>query len=98
MKLPNYKFKRTYLALLFLFLNSCAGMCMVNEVDTKEATIMYNTIGTYMIRMPEEHARRLFGDCYNPSTDRIFVYSSFFSKRYILEKYGKPWTYAGDRW
>ena len=71
---------------------------MVNDVDTREAKIMYNTIGTYMVRMSDEQAYRLFGDCYNPRSDRIFVYSTFFSKKYILEKYGQPWTYAGDRW
>ncbi|GDX35792.1 hypothetical protein LBMAG18_03030 [Alphaproteobacteria bacterium] len=89
--------KKIICIFLVLVLNSCA-MCYVNPIDTEEAKRMYNSIGTYSVNITEEQGKELFGECYNHRTDRVFVYSTFFSKKYILEKYGRPWTYAGARW
>lgn len=89
--------KKLIFIILVLVLNSCA-MCYVNPADTEEAKRMYNSIGTYAVTITEDQGRELFGECYDHRTDRVFVYSTFFSKKYILEKYGKPWTYAGSRW
>ncbi|MFM7619979.1 MAG: hypothetical protein ACKO47_00025 [Alphaproteobacteria bacterium] len=85
-----------YITTIFV-LNSCA-MCYVNPADTEEAKRMFNSIGTYSINITEEQGQELFGECYDHRTDRVFVYSTFFSKKYILEKYGKPLTYSGSRW
>ena len=91
-------FKKKLICLILVFvLNSCA-MCYVNPADTEEAKRMYNSIGTYAVNITEEQGRELFGECYDHRSDRVFVYSTFFSKKYILEKYGRPWTYAGSRW
>jgi hypothetical protein len=90
--------RKLYLLLLFLFLNSCESLCFVEDSDTQEATRLYNSLGTHLADFNEYQNRYLFGDCYNPRTDRVFVYESFYSKKYILERYGKPFTYSGRTW
>jgi hypothetical protein len=90
--------KKLNLLFFLLLLNSCESMCFVEESDTQEASRLYNSLGTRLTDFNEYQNRYLFGDCYNPRTDRVFVYESFYSKKYILERYGKPFTYAGRSW
>ena len=90
--------KYIFLFCCLIFLNSCVSMCIVEDSDTQEAQRLYDSFGTYLAHFNEYQNHYLFGDCYNSRTDRVFVYESFFSKKYILERYGKPLTYVGSRW
>ena len=62
-------------------------MCIVEDSDTQEAKRLYDSFGTHLARFNEYQNQYLFGDCYNSRTDRVFVYESFFSKKYILERF-----------
>ena len=90
--------KKIFLLSFIFWLNSCANICFVEDSDTQEAERLYNSFGTRLANFNEYQNTYLFGDCYNSRTDRVFVYESFYSKKYILERYGKPYTYVGSRW
>lgn len=90
--------KKYFFLLICLLCSNCAGMCFVNAEDTKEAKRMYDSYGTYLAQISEQEKKDLFGECYDPRTDRIFIYSTLYSKKYILERVGEPFTYAGSRW
>jgi hypothetical protein len=84
--------------ILFLFLSSCAGVCVVEPKYTEEAIRLYNQPFVYKANLTQDEIYKIFGGCYGLG-DRIYGVQNMYKKKYILVRAGEPYTYADeDTW
>ena len=89
--------KKEFFLLILFFTSSCyAGYCRVFTYKQQEAQSMYNAFGTSVVDITPEQGSQLFGNCYRDG-DTIYVYKTFWGKKYILTHYGEVVTYTENQ-
>jgi hypothetical protein len=84
--------------ILFLFLSSCSGVCIVEPKYTDEAIRLYNQPFVYKANLTQDEIYKIFGGCYGLG-DRVYAVQTMYKKKYILVRAGEPYTYADeDTW
>ena len=89
--------RKKILLLILLFTSSCyAGNCVVSSYKQQEAQSMYNAFGTSVIDVTPNQGFQLFGNCYYDG-DEVYVYKTFWGKKYILLHHGEVITYSKNQ-
>jgi hypothetical protein len=88
--------KNIFLIWIVLFTVSCESMmCMPESPKMQyDAQSMYDTFGTVIAQnIDAKKAAKMFG-CHYRFGDRVYVYTTFWDKKYILVRRGKALTYV----
>lgn len=83
---------------ILLILNSCyyGGFCRVAPTTQESAQMMYNAFDTKIAKnITPEQAYKMFGGCYTRG-DYVYVYPTFWNKKYVLVHRGEVITYAEE--
>ena len=87
---------KIFLAGIFLLTVSCESMmCMPESPKTQyDAQLMYNTFGTVLAQnIDAKKAAKMFG-CHYRTGDSVYVYTTFWDKKYILVRRREVLTYV----
>lgn len=88
--------KKIFSLAILLMLTSCYGVCRVGTYTQQRAQSMYNALDTSIARdITPDQGYKLFGGCYTYG-DYIYVYTTFWGKKYILVHRGEVITYADE--
>ncbi|MBM3580332.1 MAG: hypothetical protein FJX34_06145 [Alphaproteobacteria bacterium] len=87
--------------LLPLLLSSCVGFdrmtCMrPSEYDVNTAQSYYDSFGAVLVSNQEHERLRKKFICNYRAGDQIYIYQTFFNKKYILVRYGQAITYIEE--
>ena len=81
---------------MFLRSGGDGGCNNISQYNRETAESYYNTFGTYQAKISDKEATKLF-ECNYEWGDRVYVYSTFWGKKYILVRSGKAVTYVDEK-